>query len=105
MSEQFTQGVAVGCALSVGAYILGRLRLGTRLLNWAEDAVAPGWKSWRFWPAAPIILAALAWVWAVHPRRTLANRRYWRDDQRAPAPQFDSNWAAKRHTTDTPPQS
>jgi hypothetical protein len=65
---------------AVIGYAAGRRNAGDRLLNWAEDAASPGWRTWRFWPAAPIILATLAWMWTVHPRRTLANVRSWRQD-------------------------
>ncbi|MPY47094.1 hypothetical protein [Streptomyces acidicola] len=71
--------------LAVG-YALGRARLGPRLLNWAEDATTPGWRTWKFWPAAPIVLAALAWMWTVHPRRTLANVRSWREEPKLGPP-------------------
>jgi hypothetical protein len=74
--------LALAAAAAFG-YLLGRLRPGPRLLSWAEDAAAPGWRTWKFWPAAPIILASLAFMWTVHPRRTLANVRSWRDDQHA----------------------
>lgn len=87
-----------GLAILGAGYLLGRLRPGPGLLNWAEDAVTPGWRAWKFWPAAPIILIALAWVWTVHPRRTLANVRAWRQPPppRGPAMTFDPDWAAKR---------
>ena len=74
-------------ALAVG-YILGRAPLGQRLLSWAEDATAPGWRTWKFWPAAPVVIAAVAWLWIVHPRRSLANVRSWRDDHQEPAAQY-----------------
>jgi hypothetical protein len=32
----------------------------------------------------------------VHPHRTAANRRSWREARRAPAPTFDSQWIRKR---------
>ena len=83
--------IAVGAALLVAGYAIGRARLGPRLLSWVEDATSPGWRTWKFWPAAPIALAALAWVWAVHPRRTLANVRSWRQEiELAPAPEYRS---------------
>lgn len=80
----------------VAGFALGRARLH-RIVDWAEDWTAPGWRHWRFWPAAPVGLAALAVVWIVHPRRTLANVRAYRAEQRpVPAPVYDPQWAAKR---------
>ncbi|MGW5691523.1 hypothetical protein ACWEWX_11330 [Streptomyces asiaticus] len=89
---------AAALALLTAGYALGRLRPGERLPSWAEDAAKPGWCTWKFWPAVPIILIALAWVWALHPRRTLANVRSWREDaeRRTPAPVYDPNWVEKR---------
>lgn len=88
--------LAAAVGLAAG-YLLGRYRPAPRLLSWAEDATSPGWRTWKFWPAAPIVLTALAWVWTVHPRRTLANVRAWRQDQhREPAPQYDPTWKDKR---------
>ena len=90
--------LAAAVALAVG-YVLGRARLGIRIVNWAEDAATPGWRTWRFWPAAPVVLAAIACVWIVHPRRSLANVRSWRRATGPdPVPQYDPEWAAKRRT-------
>jgi hypothetical protein len=81
--------LAVGCAL-------GRARLDA-IVSWAEDWTTPGWKHWRFWPAMPVAVVALALMWLVHPRRALANVRSWRAGERLhPAPQRDPEWAAKR---------
>lgn len=89
--------VALAAGLAAG-YALGAREAVPRLLSWAEDATTPGWRTWKFWPAAPIILIALAWMWTVHPRRTLANVRAWRQPPppRGPALTFDPDWAAKR---------
>lgn len=89
---------AVALGLLAAGYALGAQEAGPRLLSWAEDAVTPGWRTWKFWPAAPIILVALAWIWTVHPRRSLANVRAWRQPAppRGPALTFDPDWAAKR---------
>jgi hypothetical protein len=62
------------CACILG-YRWGRNDSIRRLVDWAGEAVAPGWRTWRFWPAAPIVLAVIAWLWIAHPRRTLANHR------------------------------
>jgi hypothetical protein len=45
-------------ALAVG-YALGRARLD-RIIDWAEDWTSPGWRTWKFWPALPVAVAALA---------------------------------------------
>lgn len=91
--------LAVAAALAVG-YLAGRTRPGPRLLSWAEDAATPGWRTWKFWPAAPIILTAVAFMWTVHPRRTLANVRSWRGDdpraRRSPAVTFDTTRKDRR---------
>ncbi|MFD9004432.1 hypothetical protein ACFV0T_26325 [Streptomyces sp. NPDC059582] len=77
-------------------FALGRTRLDS-LVSWAEAWTAPGPRGWRFWPAFPVILAALAWLWIRHPRRTLANVRSWQAGERLhPAPVRDPDWAAKR---------
>ena len=82
-------------ALAVG-YLLGRIRLGG-IVDWAEDWTTPGWRTWRFWPAAPVAVVCLALVWIVHPRRTLANVRSWRAGERLhTVPQYDPDWAASR---------
>lgn len=84
-------------ALAVG-FLLGRARTD-RILGWAEDWTASGWRTPRFWLAAPVVVVALAWVWAVHPRRSLANHRSWHDEQEpVPVPQFDPDWAAQRRS-------
>jgi hypothetical protein len=89
-----TIGLAAGFAL-------GRARLDP-LVSWAEDWTAPGWRHWRFWPALPVAVAALALVWIVHPRRTLANVRSWRAGERLhPVPEYDPQWAAKRTGSDS----
>jgi hypothetical protein len=75
--------------LAAGAllgYLTGRVRPGVLLYDWALNAVCRGWRSPTAWAAAPVALAALAWVWAVHPRRTLANLRTWRAGPPARSP-------------------
>lgn len=65
------------CA-AIAGYQWARYGRGERLMSWAEDAITPGWRTWRFWPAAPIVLAIIAWAWIAHPRRTLDNHRAWK---------------------------
>ncbi|MER8002968.1 hypothetical protein [Streptomyces sp. NPDC095613] len=83
--------------LGLGAgFALGRARLDG-VVDWSEDWTAPGWRTWRFWLAAPVGLACLALVWIVRPRRTLANVRSWRAGERLhPAPEYDPQWAQRR---------
>lgn len=69
--------LAILCAYYVG-YQWGRNNRLERLMGWAEAATEPGWRTWRFWPAAPIVLTAIAYLWVVHPRRSLANVRAWK---------------------------
>ncbi|MFI1371313.1 hypothetical protein ACH4UY_04785 [Streptomyces longwoodensis] len=96
--------ILVAVALAVG-FVLGRARRAT-LIDWAEDWTAPGWRTWRFWAAAPFVVLALAWVWTVHPRRTLANFRAWRrPEPRGPALTFDPDWATKRRAAGTQPET
>lgn len=88
--------IAVTAALVLG-YLVGRTRPGPRLLSWAEEATAPGWRTPRFWLGAPVAVAALAWVWLVHPRRTLSNVRSWRAGERLhPAPVYDPAWTDRQ---------
>lgn len=83
-------------AMLAAGFTLGRVR-SDRIINWAEDWTAPGWKHWRFWPAAPVAVACLTLIWVLHPRRTLANVRSWRAGERLGAtPVRDPGWAAKR---------
>lgn len=82
-------------AVATVAYAIGRLRPGPRLLSWAEDQIGPWTWDLRMWLAGLIVLVAIVGLWTLHPRRTAANRRSWRD---APAsglvPRFDPDWAA-----------
>lgn len=92
--------LTIATALAVG-YLLGRCRPGPHLLDWAmgraNGSHAPGW-----WLAQTVLAARLAYIWTVHPRRTLANVRSWRQaERREPAPQIDPHWPAKRRATDT----
>lgn len=84
--------LVVLAALAVG-FALGRARLDS-VVDWAEDWTAPGWKHWRFWPAAPVAVACVALLWIVRPRRTLANVRSWRAGERlhAPVPEYRPTW-------------
>lgn len=98
--------VTSAATAAVAAYWAGRVRLGHRALSRAEDRSygprTPGW-----WVAQVVGLVAVAWMLTVHPRRSAANRRSWREArnvQRAPAAQFKSDWLAERHTTPVPPE-
>jgi heme exporter protein D len=87
----------------LAGYLTGRLRLEDRLVDWADDQLVtrPG-RSPRFWLAVPIALVAVAALWTVHPRRTLANYRankQARTARRSAAvalPQYDPGWADRR---------
>ena len=76
--------VAAAVALAVG-YAAGRCHPGERLLSWAEDQAAKGWRSPGCWIAQPIFAAALAYKFAIGPRRFIANVRSWREEP-APGP-------------------
>lgn len=86
-------------------YLTGRLRLEDHLVDWADDQLStrPG-RSPRFWLAVPIALVAVAVLWLVHPRRTLANfrdnkARRRRHREPVPVPQYDPGWADRRGGT------
>ncbi|WP_019548544.1 hypothetical protein [Streptomyces sulphureus] len=63
-------------------YLAGRFSVGTRLLGWAEDQCErhPMWHP-GFLTAVPVLLAAIASAWVLHPKQTAANRRFWREQQ------------------------
>jgi heme exporter protein D len=100
--------LAAGAVAAAASYWAGRVHLGRRLLSWAEDRDSgPHGPVW--WAAQGVGLVAVAWMLTVHPRRAAANRRSWREARnqqrstametprvrRAPAPEFDPDWAAK----------
>jgi hypothetical protein len=94
-----TAAVAGLLAAFLAGYVAGRLRLGVRLVDWAEDQVSrrPWWHP--LFPAAVLaVLAAVALAWICHPRRTAANRRSWNaeDTLTTPVPTYEPNWAARR---------
>lgn len=63
-------------AAAVAGYWTGRMRIGRRVLDWAEDQDDNRrWYDPRLWMALPVLAATLAWIWTVHPRRTRANVR------------------------------
>jgi hypothetical protein len=78
--------VVLALAAALLGYLAGRTRPGAALLDWAEDAARPGWRSPTAWAAVPVILVALAWMWTVHPRRTAANMRSWKAGPPARSP-------------------
>ncbi|MGX1513974.1 hypothetical protein [Streptomyces collinus] len=89
-------------ACAAAGYVTGRLRLEDRLVDWADDQLTerPA-RSPRYWLAVPIVLAAVAALWTIHPRRTRANYRAnkaARDRRSAPVavPRYDPEWAARR---------
>lgn len=85
-------------------YAAGRHRPGRRAVDWAQGTVTrePGCSP-VFWVAVPVIVLALAAVWILHPRRTVENRRSWREEHPpAPTPQRDPEWARRHTETDTP---
>lgn len=100
--------LAITAVFAVAGYWAGRIRPGRRLVDWAEDqASGPHGPAW--WAAQGVGLVAVAGMFTVHPRRTTANLRSWRDARnqqhssamdiprrRTPAPQLDPDWAAKR---------
>lgn len=94
----------IAALLAVGAagYMAGRLRPGVRLIDWADDQITerPA-RSPRYWLAVPIALVAVAALWTLHPRRTLANYRANRQAlaaRRSPpvAVRYDPEWSARR---------
>ncbi|MFI5814920.1 hypothetical protein ACIA7S_28675 [Streptomyces sp. NPDC051643] len=52
-------------------------------MNWADTAITGGPRTLQFWPAAPVILIAVAYLWVVHPRRSLANVRSWKAEEQS----------------------
>ncbi|MFC9036830.1 hypothetical protein [[Kitasatospora] papulosa] len=72
---------------ALAGYGLGRYQPGPRCLNWAEESLGRGRRHPAWWAAQVVFAVALAWTWTVHPRRTLANVRSWREDRTATPPQ------------------
>jgi hypothetical protein len=99
--------IALLLAAVVAAYWAGRTRPGRWLFAWAEDRDrGPHGPAW--WVAQAVGLVGVAWMLTAHPRRSAANRRSWREArnvQRAPAPRFDPDWAAKRQADTTTEES
>lgn len=92
-----TIAAAAALALLAAGYALGRWRPAPRLLDWAEDQKRG---TIRFWLAQTVLAVAIATVYLLHPRRTAANVRSWREDQRRhPTPVHDPNWAENRKKT------
>ncbi|WP_432008682.1 hypothetical protein [Streptomyces bacillaris] len=95
---------AVLAALAAG-YGLGRWRPGRRLLSWAEYSAGQGRHRPAWWMAQVVGLVALACIWTIHPRRSLANVRAWRaETTRTPAPAYDPQWAQRRTTRTRAPE-
>lgn len=74
--------LVLATAAAALGYTAGRYRPGPRLLNWAEDHAHGGWRNPANWASQAVFAVALAWMWTVHPRRTLANVRSWREGLR-----------------------
>ena len=73
--------LAATAALIVGHWI-GYARLLSRHFELAERQRS----GVRLWLAQPVLAVAIAWMWTVHPRRTLRNVRSWREaPRRSPA--------------------
>ncbi|MEU9703030.1 hypothetical protein [Streptomyces sp. NPDC047981] len=75
---------AAAAAFTIG-YVAGRTAPGPRLLSWAEGHARGGWRNPANWAAQAIFAVALAFMWTVHPRRSLANVRSWREAARREA--------------------
>lgn len=90
--------VAAAVLCAAAGYLAGRLRPGNRLVDWADDQITerPA-RSPRFWLAVPLVLLAVAALWTVHPRRTLATYQdnKARRRHRHPAPTYDPGRAAR----------
>jgi hypothetical protein len=84
-------------AVAVAGYVAGRVRPGERLEDWAWAHLNRGCRDVRWWAAQGIGFAMLGYAWTIHPRRSAANRRSWREAERAPTPVFDGQWMTKRH--------
>jgi hypothetical protein len=83
-------------ALAVGTvigYLIRCWRPARRAVQWARHQEA-GTAAW--WPAQPVLAAAVTVLFVAHPRRSVRNARSWHQEQRAEAPRLDPEWAAKR---------
>lgn len=87
-------------ALAAG-YILGRLRIGTRTFDWADETISRPEvtrRTVRWWLCEAVFAVAVARLFIVEPRRTAHEWRH-RNDPPPPldtVPVFDPDWAAKR---------
>lgn len=82
MTIQTTDLGLVAAAAYATGYLVGRHAPGPRTLSWAEDHAHGGWRNPANWAAQAVFAVALAWMWTVHPRRSLANVRSWREGRR-----------------------
>lgn len=63
----------------VAAYLLGRLRPGERLFEWATGQVAQeDPQPSRYWLALSILVVSVVALWAVHPLGARFGRRFRR---------------------------
>lgn len=95
--------VAAAVLLVVG-YLLGRVRLGHRLSDWAAwQSVGARPTGWRFIVMFTVLSAEdLGWLIA-HPVQGVHAWKHRNDPPpaRGPAPRYDPDWAAKRNAGDT----
>lgn len=91
-------------ALVVG-YLLGRVRLGHRLSDWAAwQSVGTRPTGWRYAVMFTVLSAEnLGWL-IIHPVKGVHAWRHRNDPPppRSPALRYDPDWAAKRTTGGTP---
>jgi hypothetical protein len=86
--------VVLACIGGLAAgYALRCWRPWPRLVSWAQTRESgAGW-----WAAQLVLAAALALMWGLHPFRSRANARTWRQaPTRAAAPVLEPQWAERR---------
>lgn len=88
--------LATVTASTVAGYVVGRLRPGRRLDLWVANQVGRELRTVGWWVAQPILMAQIAYMLVLHPRRSSAHLRSWRPQPPEPAPARDPNWAANR---------
>lgn len=81
---------------TVAGYLIRCWRPARRVVRWAQGQEA-GTTAW--WPAQPVLAAAVTVLFVVHPRRSVRNVRSWRQEQRVETPRRDPEWVAKRRAS------